>query len=154
MGRHFFPCLFLDVFFLPVFFLISETATTDRSLHDRRADKLCSHHTRRLWRHGHGPAIGGCISILVIYLFYSTMPSFFFQDLRHKGRTHSSRLCCCSQNVSVNVVDDCSVLGGPCSGPDEIERWLRTRRVWRLPVVTGWVVIFSGLACGYTISHR
>lgn len=36
----------------------SETAATDRSLHDRRANKLCSHHTCRLGGHGPGISLG------------------------------------------------------------------------------------------------
>lgn len=48
---------------VPVF---SETAATDRSLHDRGANKLCSYHTCRLG--GHGPGTG--ISRFLFVLFF------------------------------------------------------------------------------------
>jgi len=47
--------LMLIEMFLPLF---SETAATNRPLHDRGANELRSHHTRRLGGNGPGIAIG------------------------------------------------------------------------------------------------
>lgn len=89
----------------PVF---TETTATDRPLHDRGANQLCSHHTRRLRGHGPGP----CFSK------FSFVPS----------QEYCKHLC-------TNIYTVAS-LGGPRSGPDEIEGGLRTRRVRSIPVVT------------------
>ena len=41
----------------PPLFCLLEEAAANRSFYDRRANKLCSHHTRGLGRHGPGPGI-------------------------------------------------------------------------------------------------
>lgn len=86
----------------------TETTATDRPFHDRGANQLCSHHTRRLGGHGPGP----CFSE------FSFLPS----------QEHCKHSC-------ANIYTVAS-LGGPRSGPDEIEGGLRTRRVRSIPVVT------------------
>lgn len=56
--------------FLPVLTVcslcITEEAATNRSLHDRGAHKLCSHHTRGLRGHGHGTGVGMYRPILTL----------------------------------------------------------------------------------------
>lgn len=56
-------------FFFSFFFLL-ETAATNRSLHDRGTNKLCSYHTRRLRGHGSGTGIGSFF--VVFFSFLST----------------------------------------------------------------------------------
>lgn len=75
------------------FAAFSETAAADRSLHDRGANKLCSHHTRRI--RGHGPGIG-------IGMFWSS-----FLNIQPAE-------CCTYDNHTLVFA------GGPRSGPDEI----------------------------------
>lgn len=135
-GRRLFILFLLRLSGFCVWWLFAETTTTDRSLHDRRADKLCSHHTRRLWRHGHGLAIGGFIFVATfVYEKYKCVHFSKLSGSRVEQIPVRSGLQL-KWNQTISVVDDYSFLGGPCSGPDEIKRWLRTRRVWRLPVVT------------------
>lgn len=81
---------------LGLWYSFSETAATDRSLHDRGANKLCSHHTCRLG--GHGPGIG-------ISKFYVLFSEYSESQIKHFQLTNIYTLM---------------FVGGPCSGPDEI----------------------------------
>lgn len=94
----------------------SETAATDRSLHDWGTNELCSYHTCRL--RGHGPGIGISKFFLSFFLFpeYSTKHMFWANYHLH---------------ISI---------GGLSSGPDEIKRRIRAYKFWRFSVITRWEI--------------